>query len=422
MSPTTPVPQFTIPRIVPPQGERLPVHDRLVTPLPLEPDLVPNPPIAHDAVPKRVGRPVNAEGASQAMPMPAAAQKAAPVIAPAPPVQVGIPTPVKPWFLVEGTAFPADATVENQLLYVLAWFPLEDVKAQWRESVGAEFFDKMLAEYDRQVQTYVQEHQAWAEAQSRPAMPKATLPEPKELPEPTAAELAAVHADPPLPTPASNPPRVIFPEERDSLAARTAPAGTVSSTTLPHGSVVHHVVPAQQPAAVETAEETAKAEAAKAEKRRLGAKAKQQALELYAAGKSPTEIGQVTGLPLELVERALAGAPSPAVQAQAAEQAYQAELSAAPEEEAESAETMASARARAAEAVQKVIQDAGLPSAYDLFQAWSRISGCCSYYGQTRDYENPPRPGSPEEKAQFTRRVEQLRDEANIVLDALRRG
>lgn len=316
---TTP-PSLSIPRIIPPQGERAPLTAGPVAPLPLEPNLVPSPPLRPDQVPQRgLAAPVNA----------------------APRPVAGL---AKPAYL-QDIPFPDKGSYEERVLWLLARFPHPDVQAQWEAAGPPGAYAQAVERYTREVDAYAAALDAAmrAPAGAAPAaIAEAAAQAAQEVlddeDEPTPAELAAVHAPAPsAPAENVNPPRVIFPEERK---------------VLPGGSVIVYAPPTTAPT------ETAAQVAATAEKRRLGKRSKEKVLELFAAGKDRLAIAQETGLPLELVDRALEGAQRPAAVAeagQAAERAHQQVLQAAPEAQAESPETLARAAEASGTAVVRAI-------------------------------------------------------------------
>lgn len=391
MSPTTP-PTLAIPRIIPPQGERLPLSGLAPQPLPLEPSVVPNPPIRPEDIPRRL---------------------------PTPKVQAAvgpIPAPVKPWFLVEGTAFPGgEADVEHQLLWCFGNFPHDEVRAQWAEAVGVAVFDKILLRFQQESEAYAANLAAW-QAQGTPitsspqiaanvpeTTAKAAITEVAE--EPSSEALKAIHAPtpgpmpvvlrvgPPPATPHVNPPRITFPEER-----QLAPA------------------PAASPASVQATQ------AERVSARRLTAKARQSVLERYAQGQDKLAIAQATGLPMDLVERAIASAPSTPAQAEAAETAYQAELQAGPE----GPETEERAQVVAAEAVVRALtvhpgQGARALDASEIWTTHRQITKLrnAAHFGGYLKLGDEER-DEDVSRARLIGALEMLKDDIDDVLEALR--
>lgn len=398
---TTP-PSLSIPRIIPPQGERAPLTAGPVKPLPLEPDLVPNPPLRPDQIPLRTSKPVNA------MPAPAAAPLA---------------PPGKPWYLTL-EAFPSDRGVADQVRWLLAHYPVDQVRAQWEGHVGGpQVFATIEQDYTREVDAYVRALEAYNQAQALaapPAVPPVleTSPPAADPDEPSAEELAAAHAEPPAYV---NPPRVTFPEERQAQAA-AAP-----TQRLPTGSVIVTVpAKAAEPAPSAAPAETPAEAAAAAEKRRLGRKAKEKVLELHAQGQDRQAIARATGLPMELVDRALEGATKPAAVAEqgaAAEAAYQAAMQAAPEAEAESPAVEQAARQKAAERVAERIAQVGRAAAasgaslapWDLVTLMDKVSVALNYYGP---YEIEPE----KRERSFCVKARALRDDLTTLLHILEQG
>lgn len=245
------------------------MHNQPVAPLPLEPNLVPNPPLRPDQVPQRgLTAPVNA------VPRPAA--------------------PVKPAYLQQDAAFPETGSYEDRVLWLLARYPHEGVRAQWEPAGEPGAFARVLARYIREVDAYAAALDA---AMNAPA---------------GAAPAAIAEA-----VAATQPPAVEEDEDEPSAAELEAAHAEPQVTKLPHGSTIIYT-PAPK---AETTAADAAAQAASAERRRLGKRSKEKVLELYAAGKDRLAIAQETGLPIELVDRALEGAQRPAAAAATVEAA-----------------------------------------------------------------------------------------------------
>jgi len=346
-------PSLSIPRIIPPHGERAPLTAGPVQPLPLEPDLVPSPPLRPDQVPLRTTKPVNA------MPAPAAAP------------------PTKPWYLALET-FPGDRGVADQVRWLLARYPTDQVRAQWEGHVGGpQVFATIEQDYTREVDAYVRAVEAYQAlmAPAAPAAPPAAEPD-----EPPAEELAAVHAEP-------------------------EPALAQSIQRLPHGSVII-TAPAKAPEPASTAApaETSAEAAAAAEKRRLGRKAKEKVLELHAQGQDRLAIARATGLPMELVDRALEGATKPvAVTEQAAPEA---------ETETPAAERVVERIAQAGRAAE--VSGASL-APWDLVALVDKVNAALNQYG-------PYEIEASEQQGAFCAKARALRDDLTTLLHMLEKG
>lgn len=352
------LPPLAIPRITPPQGERSPLHTQPVAALPLEPALVPNPPLRPEDIP-RMPKPV---AAAPAQPTPATAPRA-------------------PWYVLPDAAYPAsDTPTAEQVLWCLARFPLdgpEGVRATWTPAVGAETFSSILDIFQRETSTYAQELAAYEVAKKAATPPVAQVvtnppqPETKTLP----LGSTVVYTPAPVPAVLQQPGALAIgakwaihgtaaeivrfgatthnPLEQEvflkteaghehvtqvkflasptsgwsflqppATAASTAPTSSSSDLDAAAIAAVHHDAPVAQGTVQQQAAQAQQA-SGEAKNRRLGAAAKTRCLELHAQGKTKTEIAQATGLPMELVERALASVPSVQEQSQAAEKAYQ---------------------------------------------------------------------------------------------------
>lgn len=364
------MPPLAIPRITPPMGERAPLHDQPVTPLTLEPSVVPSPALKPEDIPR--------------MPKPTPA---------APPPAVVLTPPKPPFYVLPDAPYPqSEAPTIEQVLWCMARFPLEGpegVRATWEPAIGAEAFDAAFTRFRTETTAYAQALEAYEKArQPAPAAaptPVAQVvtnppqPETKTLPlgstvhytpapvpavlqQPGALEIGAYWSINGTPAqigrfgaPTHNPldQEVFLRTEAGNehvtqvkfLASPTsgwtflrAPAKPEPELDRAAIAAVHHDAPAVQGGAQEQASAPAQGET----RRRLTAAAKQRCLELHAAGKTKMEIAQATGLPMELVERALAAVPPAAQQAEVAEKAYQQSLaSGGSEQEARDASTKA---------------------------------------------------------------------------------
>lgn len=350
-------PPLAIPRITPPQGERTPLHAHPVEVLPLEPSVVPNPPMASSDIPR-----------------------------PKPKAPAALEPPKPPAYVLPDAVYPQTevASVE-QVLWCLARFQVEGpggVRETWEAAIGPGPFAAALAQFNKETTAYAAALEAYEKAKAAPpaqpmpspapavvAPPVSAVPQPEAPPavsaalqQPGALALGAYWAINGTPAQITrfgaachNPldQEVFLRTEAGNehvtqvkfLASSTSGWTFLRPPAQPEPdaaalAAVHHDAPAMQGST--PTPPPAPAQPGEGTKRRLGAQAKARCLELHAEGKTKHEIAQATGLPMELVDRALAGAPSPAVQAAAAERAYQQSLAAgSSEEQARAASTHA---------------------------------------------------------------------------------
>lgn len=376
-----PLAPLNIPRITPPMGERLPLHGLQPQPLPLEPSVVPNPPVTPADVPRT----------AKAMPGPA-------------PAQVAKPSP-PPYTLGDESTFPQSPTASvEQVLWCLARFPRAEVQGTWEGAIGSAKFAEACARFDKETRAYAEALAAWTAAQAAPA-PQQAAPVAQVVASPPKAETTTlphgstiVYEPPVMPAALQQPGALAIgakwalhgtpaeivgfgPAQHNPLDQEVylrTEAGTGHTTVvkflanpstgwaflqgpakaaapqeleLDQAAIaaIHYDAPAARSI---VAQQAAQAQQAEGTKRRLTSAAKQRCLELLAQGKTNLEIAQATGLPMELVERAVAGAPSPQVQAAAAEKAYQSALVQGASEPA--------AQAAATQAIEQSIVGGGL--------------------------------------------------------------
>lgn len=408
MSPTQPgaPAPLIIPRIVPPQGERTALHGQPSPALPLEPSLIPSPPVTPESIP-RMPRPIAKTAPSR---------------------------PVPPPYTVGGDeTYPAAGPLEDQVLWCLARFPRAEVDANWAAAAGADYA-RIVARFDQETAAYGAALLAYEQAQQ--AQPEAPTPTPAVAQAPA----AQVVVSPPQPEVKTLPlgstvvftPTPIQQPQSLALGARWAHAdgqelrivGFGPEQHNPHDQIVElrgangsgvqtqvkfllssstgyrflgppevqasapPSTPEPDAAALAAVHHDAPAIAAGqpqpdgqgAASRRLTAKARLSVLERWAAGKDKLVIAQETGLPMELVERAIASAPPPAAQSQAAEKAYQQTLTQGGSEE--------QARRAGAEAIAAVItavERGAKPEPLDIIGATARLAQGLSAYEDASD-------------------------------------
>jgi len=454
---TQPMPPLNIPRIVPPQGERLPLHGGPVTPLELVPSVVPNPPIQPSDIPRT----------QRMMPKPASAIAAAEANKP----------PQAPWYVLE-CDFPQHATPHpDQLLWLFARFDLEEVQRDWAASFDSAVWSAAHLQFKTETGQYAIALQAFEakkleaeEAAHRAAEQAAAQTAPAPAPA-SPASVAAPAGSMPITMPIvlalqqagalglgarwelhgsrcviiGYGPQTHNPLEQqimlradsgnghttqlkfmttteagwkyigpaETSVSASAPASTPSPSSSPEPAelssadlaAIHHDAPANpQPANPPQTDGNGEV------KRRLTSNGKARCIELAGQGKTKTEIAQATGLPMELVERALAGVvlsqpartwsdqPAPVSvqdQSAAAEKAYQKTL--------ENGGTETEAREASTEAIEKSV---GLPSAFRLVGATMRLAQGIDAY-----------PGNG-----LIEQLREMREDIDLVLAAIEEG
>jgi hypothetical protein len=350
--------------------------------------------------------------------------------------------PVPPPYTVGGDeTYPAEGPLEDQVLWCLARFARAEVDANWAAAAGADYA-RIVARFEQETAAYGAALLAFEQAQQAQPEAPALTPAPAPAPTATAAApapAAQVVVNPPQPEVKTLPlgstvvftPTPIQQPQSLALGARWAHAdgqelrivGFGPEQHNPHdqlvelrganGSGVQTQVkfllststgyrflgppevqasappstPEPDAAALAAVHHDAPAIAAGqpqpdgqgAASRRLTAKARLSVLERWAAGKDRLVIAQETGLPMELVERAIASAPPPAAQSQAAEKAYQQTLTQGGSEE--------QAQRAGAEAVAAVITgaDLGVEQALAIMGATARLERGLSAYDGAPD-------------------------------------
>lgn len=316
-----------MPRIVPPMGERRPLTGQSVEPLPLEPAVVPDPPVSREAIPRRTQGVTPALGVSPKPPQAAM---------PAPPAPAK-PTEPSAFELAQAAMahvgeenFQDEWSFEQKILWLLHRYPEEQVRQHWGSGIHGDY------------QAVLAKRQSYLKAAMDAGMVEPAQAVDDE--EPTAAELEAIHAETPPKAPPVTQPETIYPVRvgdlwthgSDRVASRVIEVLNDGTVRLSNGQSevttsakflqtpstgwrfagvsqsVQQPALGATPATSATPATPAASPQAEPPKRRLGKAQRERVEALAAEGKSAEEISQTLGLPLELVQR---GMPEKAAQA-----------------------------------------------------------------------------------------------------------